>query len=161
MSNNRNLKDYKNQPSNSAFFGTFMGLAAGAVIGALGLKLYNDINEEDSKVSEKKVPINKISSKFMKQLSLENQNYIYDRASEEMKCMITLELMNEPMMLECGHTFDKDNLDAVLKKGSRDCPFCRKPINREPILNYSLRNIIHRHVDSCCKEITKNALNKK
>jgi hypothetical protein len=45
------------------------------------------------------------------------------------QCPISLELMNEPLMMRCGHTFEKSSIHMHLVLNKREiCPMCRKKI---------------------------------
>ena len=45
---------------------------------------------------------------------------------EEMKCSICMELLNEPKVLKCLHTYCKSCLQSTIQQGAITCPFCRE-----------------------------------
>lgn len=60
----------------------------------------------------------------------------------EFKCPISLSIMTDPVVLECGHTFDRDSLMEWLKT-SNGCPTCRKVVNSHKITtNFSMKSMI-------------------
>lgn len=60
----------------------------------------------------------------------------------EFECPISKQIMQDPVILECGHTFDRQPLGTWLES-SQDCPTCRKPVNMQKITpNYSLKSMI-------------------
>jgi hypothetical protein len=57
------------------------------------------------------------------------------------ECVICLERFTEPIILHCGHSFDKNCLKKLIKK---ECPICRKKFNLDIcIYNYALINILN------------------
>ena len=60
----------------------------------------------------------------------------------EFKCPISMDFMRNPVILECGHTFDEPSLKQWLQS-TQDCPTCRHPVNQSKIAtNYSLKSMI-------------------
>ncbi len=60
----------------------------------------------------------------------------------EFKCPISLQVMKDPAILSCGHTFDRASLNTWLST-SNECPSCRKPVNTQEITtNYSMKSMI-------------------
>nr|KAF6325922.1 hypothetical protein mMyoMyo1_019735 [Myotis myotis] len=67
---------------------------------------------------------------------------------EEVTCPICLELLTEPMSLDCGHTFCQacitaNNRDSMIGQGESSCPVCRityQPENLRP--NRHVANIV-------------------
>lgn len=65
-----------------------------------------------------------------------------DDIPNEFKCPISMMIMDDPIILECGHTFDRDGLNQWLEHND-DCPTCRSYVNRNKITtNYSLKSMI-------------------
>lgn len=62
---------------------------------------------------------------------------------ESLLCPIAQEVMEDPMMIiVCGHTFEKDVIEAWLKKNS-SCPLCKKEADMTKLQrNFALKNII-------------------
>ena len=70
---------------------------------------------------------------------------------EEVTCPVCLELLTEPLSLDCGHTFCQacitvnNKESAIGQEGSRSCPVCRvsfDPGNLRP--NRQVANIVQR-----------------
>lgn len=70
---------------------------------------------------------------------------------EEVTCPICLELLTEPLSLDCGHTFCQacitgNNKESIIgQEGKRSCPVCRvsfEPGNLRP--NRNVANIVQR-----------------
>lgn len=60
----------------------------------------------------------------------------------EFTCPISMDIMNDPVIIQCGHTFDRQSLDIWLDSNSV-CPTCRVNVNRHEIsTNYSLKSMI-------------------
>ena len=134
-----NRYDTRQRPSNS---GSFIGVAIGALIGAIGYKLFSSMSEE------KKPDIKKlfVGDEFTG-MTPEEEQYVYDHIDAEFKCNLCLAVMSDPVILECGHTFDREILQSALKSQS-SCPYCRKSLsNTKGISNISLRNAIRNQVN--------------
>lgn len=53
----------------------------------------------------------------------------------ELTCPITLQVFNDPHIIDCGHTFEKEALMNLIKKSEKDhhsplCPVCQQEIKR-------------------------------
>ncbi len=61
---------------------------------------------------------------------------------QEFICPISMNIMTVPVVLECGHTFDKDSLENWLNV-NMVCPTCRKPVHQDKInINWTLKSLI-------------------
>lgn len=78
---------------------------------------------------------------------------------EAFECGICLEKLSAPVVMECGHTFDRHCLEASAKKANdlsqaTLCSLCRAPLNLEKLKpNYQLIDAI------CTAEKQENILN--
>ena len=66
----------------------------------------------------------------------------------ELICPISQSLMNDPVTLECGHTFDKTSLIAWFSNNIyKTCPTCRAPIANPNNLttNWTIKQLIENH----------------
>lgn len=60
----------------------------------------------------------------------------------EFTCPISMDIMTDPVIVQCGHTFDKESLENWLRSNSV-CPTCRVNVNRNEIsTNFSLKSMI-------------------
>ncbi len=72
----------------------------------------------------------------------------------EFKCPISLQIMQEPAILSCGHTFDRPSLNTWLST-CNECPTCRQPVNTKDITtNYSMKSMISHLTDSAKQPTT-------
>lgn len=62
----------------------------------------------------------------------------------DFKCPISLEIMNDPVILSSGHTFDRSSIQRWIDAGNRTCPITKLPLPENPSLipNYVLRSLI-------------------
>ncbi|XP_051005072.1 E3 ubiquitin-protein ligase TRIM21 [Acomys russatus] len=73
---------------------------------------------------------------------------------EEVTCSICLDPMVEPMSIECGHSFCKECISEVGKKGGGTCPQCRQ--------QFLLRNFRpNRHITNMVANLKQIAQNTK
>nr|Q5BN31.1 RecName: Full=Tripartite motif-containing protein 5; AltName: Full=RING-type E3 ubiquitin transferase TRIM5; AltName: Full=TRIM5alpha; AltName: Full=Tripartite motif-containing antiviral factor [Saimiri boliviensis boliviensis]AAX23597.1 tripartite motif containing antiviral factor [Saimiri boliviensis boliviensis] len=69
---------------------------------------------------------------------------------EEVTCPICLELLTEPLSLDCGHSFCQacitaNHKESMLHQGERSCPLCRLPYQSENLRpNRHLASIVER-----------------
>jgi len=61
----------------------------------------------------------------------------------EFLCPISQSIMKNPVSLQCGHTFDQQELENWLKI-NKVCPTCRKDISEKITVNWSLKSLIDR-----------------
>jgi hypothetical protein len=122
--------------------GAFIG---GALVGAGLLWLYNRFStsleeEEKAKQAEEKpyTPINTNNFDHNSEQNMDKNSMLY--------CPISLELMKDPVMIECGHSFDLESIQDYFRKHS-DCPLCRKKVNPKKITrNWNLRQVIEKEL---------------
>ncbi len=63
-------------------------------------------------------------------------------------CPISQELMRMPVILGCGHSFDKEGVDRAISEGVDHCPTCRSPffrleMGRPPyVTNFALKSVL-------------------
>ena len=62
---------------------------------------------------------------------------------DEFKCSISREIMEEPVITACGHTFERRQLEKWLSKNT-NCPECRSAVRPPLIPNLNLRNAIRK-----------------
>lgn len=64
--------------------------------------------------------------------------------------------MNNPYALQCGHIFDKKNIELCLKKKSC-CPLCNKPAKQKDLVPiYLFKNIISKINEQRKKPLNNN-----
>ena len=87
---------------------------------------------------------------------------------EQMKCAICLDLLKEPKILQCLHTFCKLCLQSTVENGQIICPLCRKPtavsdtgVETLPsnFLYSRLMEIVEVNNSNCTQEILLNCEN--
>ena len=66
--------------------------------------------------------------------------YIDNQIPTHLICPISLELINNPFITNCGHTYDKSSIDTHLEKEDF-CPLCRNKIT-EIKPNFILTSVI-------------------
>jgi len=67
--------------------------------------------------------------------------------SEDLYCPICSELMFEPVVLKCGHSFDRTCVENWFdEKLRRSCPYCREEVG-ELFPNLILKNLIREHAE--------------
>lgn len=74
-------------------------------------------------------------------LSPGNPQHPIDTAPDEFKCSLSGKLMTDPVIAECGHSFDRKRLEAALQRYRR-CPYCESNIPGAVIPNHALRALI-------------------
>ncbi len=75
-----------------------------------------------------------------------NSNFAdLDKDDDEFKCPISQEVMQDPVSLACGHTFDSVSINEWLSV-RKLCPTCRKQIENEKSLstNWLIKNLIEK-----------------
>lgn len=56
---------------------------------------------------------------------------------------VSFEIMQDPYVANCRHTYDKSTWDQILASRNRTCPTCRAPVSLETIKpNFALRSVI-------------------
>ncbi|KAK1152079.1 tripartite motif-containing protein 35-like [Acipenser oxyrinchus oxyrinchus] len=71
----------------------------------------------------------------------------------DLSCAVCCDIFKDPVTLHCNHSFCKACLDQCWKKkGTRECPVCKRRSSMHPPLNFALRNI----VESFLKERSQN-----
>ena len=74
--------------------------------------------------------------------------YSSSELPKEYECPIDMELMEDPVLAKCTHTFDRSNIEKWLEKHS-SCPICRKPIDRTDLVaNRVLKDLIQSFIKS-------------
>ncbi len=143
MNRKNNKYTIQQRPSNTG--STFLGVALGAIIGAIGYKIYNTLSEPDIPRNQQ-VPRKLFVGSAFSGMTPEEEQYVYDHIENEFKCNLSLGVMSDPVIVECGHTFDREILQSVLNSQSA-CPYCRKTLSiPKGIPNISLRNAIYNQV---------------
>ena len=62
-----------------------------------------------------------------------------------------MELMNDPVMVATGHTYDRVCIERWLQQGNRTCPVTGMRLRHlELTPNFALRNAIQVELHSCC-----------
>ncbi len=78
---------------------------------------------------------------------------------EDYLSALTLTLMNDPIMLHCGHNFDKEDVTILQKRCAGKCPCCREPLRHSDFTllkpNVFLRKSIIEFVESKEKLVPK------
>ena len=62
---------------------------------------------------------------------------------DEFKCSISREVMEEPVITGCGHTFERQQLERWLSKNT-NCPECRGAVRTPLTPNHNLRHAIRK-----------------
>ncbi|KAJ7297748.1 hypothetical protein O6H91_Y038900 [Diphasiastrum complanatum] len=63
---------------------------------------------------------------------------------EDFKCPISLELMNDPVILATGQTYNRSSIQRWLDAGHRSCPKTKQELKDTKLIpNYALRSLIH------------------
>ncbi|XP_063068978.1 E3 ubiquitin-protein ligase TRIM35-like [Engraulis encrasicolus] len=63
-------------------------------------------------------------------------------SSKDLTCAVCCDVYKDPVMLTCSHSACKACLQQLWeKKGSRECPVCRKKVSIEPPPNLTLKNV--------------------
>lgn len=84
------------------------------------------------------------------------EEYIINSINDDFLCPISFELMYNPVILACGHSFEENNLKDWLAKGKLTCPCCNKEMkDRSYARNFTLKNIIEREIDKLRAEYAK------
>ncbi|XP_063069984.1 zinc-binding protein A33-like [Engraulis encrasicolus] len=61
---------------------------------------------------------------------------------EELSCPVCCDIYKDPVILTCAHSVCKACLEQFWeKKGSRECPYCRRKCSKEGYPNLALRNL--------------------
>ena len=58
--------------------------------------------------------------------------FMWDDVPEHFLCPITQEVMKDPIVTSCGHTFEKNALLQYVEYGHNICPHCRSLFNPDP-----------------------------
>ena len=74
---------------------------------------------------------------------------------EEFLCPISQSIMQNPVSLQCGHTFDRVGLENWLKI-NKVCPTCRKNISESLSVNWSLKSLIEKYQNPNLASNTEN-----
>lgn len=70
-------------------------------------------------------------------------------------CPISMELMNDPVMVATGHTYDRVCIERWLQQGNRTCPVTGMRLRHlELTPNFALRNAIQVKQHLCAYRIT-------
>lgn len=73
---------------------------------------------------------------------LRQQKFIPDSLRKELECLVCLEIIKEPTLTKCGHSFCNDCIRKVLNT-QKECPVCRDEQNLEDLCaNHILRKLI-------------------
>jgi tetratricopeptide (TPR) repeat protein len=71
---------------------------------------------------------------------LKSKTIVENEASKEFACPITQEVFKDPVVLGCGHTFEREALEEATKEDKR-CPLDRQPIT-SVASNFGLKNAL-------------------
>ncbi len=64
------------------------------------------------------------------------------KIQKELKCPISLEVMKDPVLAKCSHSFERSEIESWLQKKTT-CPVCRENIDKANLVaNRALQNII-------------------
>lgn len=86
-----------------------------------------DLTEESDEYID--LPETELSKKY--DSDEEFKNFI-DQNYPEIICPISHQIMNEPMITKCGHTFDSICLDKWMEDND-NCPMCREDLSQSDI----------------------------
>ena len=72
----------------------------------------------------------------------------------EFICPISQSVMNDPVTLQCGHTFDKTNLIEWFSSDIyKTCPTCRTSVALADTVNlttnWTIKQLIENHIGKC------------
>ncbi len=118
----------------------------GIGVGGLIYKLYDMVRRRKEPLTIASQPGRIYHGDYWKNMGKEEEAFVYQRLDSEFKCCLTLEVMNDPVILQCGHSFDRESLEVIIKSCSA-CPLCRFPMQRfKLITNFALKNLIYKEV---------------
>ncbi len=157
--NRHNKNGYQTQQRNQGSGGVFLPLAIGAVVGGVAYKLWDSFFKAEEPPKPKSKPEKMFRAVEWRDMGPEEELFVYENLDQEFKCNLSLEVMNDPVILECGHNFDRQILIEVLKKDN-SCPLCRKNLTRgNMITNFALKNVIQKEVVRLREQFKKSKTN--
>ena len=78
--------------------------------------------------------------------------FVWEDIPKGFLCPITKQMMANPVLASCGHTFEKEAI-VERKKKEGNCPICEKELTEETISNFRLKSEI-----DCWQEAQKKAV---
>ena len=119
--------------NNKSTKGLIVGLGIAGILGYALYKNWNSTKEIETQIPEPKK--NPLKVKIDEEESFQ---------CPELLCPISQEIMSDPYMLECGHTFELDSIQAYFQNRD-DCPLCRMKVDKKKLYkNYTVRQIIEK-----------------
>lgn len=119
-------------------------------------------------ILDKLVDVYKIESKLSTEnifIIFENLDnvkcYVYQLSDIErdiIKCPVSLDVMTKPVILSCGHTFDKKSISGLIFSSVQEkqrCPLCRKEI-KNYCKNNNIKNILNKCIFSYKNDLIDN-----
>ncbi|KAK6122017.1 hypothetical protein DH2020_044235 [Rehmannia glutinosa] len=116
--------------------------------GTGGLTVVSNINNLISLISLSKTTIYEHlkNHEDLKKRKLPPVNILQDQFNvpDEYRCPISLDLMNDPVIIASGHTYDRSSIAQWINSGHHTCPKSGKRlIHMALIPNYALKSLIH------------------
>uniref|UniRef100_A0A1J3HGU0 RING-type E3 ubiquitin transferase n=1 Tax=Noccaea caerulescens TaxID=107243 RepID=A0A1J3HGU0_NOCCA len=81
---------------------------------------------------------------------------------DDLRCPISLEIMNDPVVLETGHTYDRSSITKWFSSGNITCPKTGKSLATTVLVdNFSVKQVIQSYCKQNGVEIDQKRKNKK
>lgn len=78
---------------------------------------------------------------------------------KSLKCPLSRKVMDDPVAIVCGHSFERDAIRERFKRGEKTCPVCQEElVSLELTPNISLRSTIHEWKQCELDEKLRNAV---
>ncbi|XP_075500086.1 U-box domain-containing protein 1-like [Primulina tabacum] len=112
------------------------------IIALLSITKIAIFNEDEHPKTPEDVKKRKMPSNNQNDLSY-SQSMLFS-IPDEYRCPISLELMNDPVTVASGHTYDRNSIAQWINSGHHTCPKSgQRLIHMALIPNYSLKSLIH------------------
>ncbi|KAL9657201.1 hypothetical protein ABK040_011423 [Willaertia magna] len=99
---------------------------------------------------------NNNNTSFNKEEEIINKIKKWKQQLEKHTCPISQQLMIDPVIIESGHTFERDSIEEWLKSNNT-CPITRKKIKTTLILpNINAKSTINENIEIFIKKVIKN-----
>ncbi len=137
----RNRNGYQPQDGSRCSEGIFLPLAVGAVFGGMLCNIWDSVCNNEKPPKKKLEP-----QKMLRDMSHEEKVFLYENLHREFRCNLSLQIMKDPVMLECGHNFDRQILEHFLRNNTA-CPLCHENLTKRSFTtNFTLKSLIKKEV---------------